>query len=209
MEREEALRIFRETGALLEGHFLLTSGLHSPQYFQCALVLQYPRYAELFAREIGRHFSDRGIQTVIAPAIGGIVVSQEVGRVLGARAIWAERESEKMTLRRGFRLQAGEKVLVVEDVVTTGGSVREVMGLVREARAEVVGVGAIVDRSGGRARFGVPFVAAFEMEVVTYPPEECPLCRQGLPLVKPGSRKSPQSGGNPRDFRGGGEPARG
>ncbi len=193
MDRDEALRIFRETGALLEGHFLLTSGLHSPQYFQCALVLQYPWYAELFCREIARHFEQAGVETVIAPAMGGIVVAQEVGRLLRVRAIWAERESERMTLRRGFSIRPGERVLVVEDVVTTGGSVQEVMELVRAGGGEVVGVGAIVDRSSGRASFDVPFAAAFAMHVVTYRPEECPLCRQGIPLVKPGSRKLPTS----------------
>jgi len=192
LDREKALRIFHETGALLEGHFLLTSGLHSPQYFQCALVLQYPKYAELFAGEIVRQFAGQEIDAVIAPAIGGIVVSQEVGRQLGVRAIWAERESDSMTLRRGFRIEPGERVLVVEDVVTTGGSVREVIQLVRESGGFVVGVGAIVDRSAGKVRFDVPFAAAFSMDVITYQPEDCPLCQQGVPLVKPGSRKTIQ-----------------
>ncbi len=189
MEKEKALQIFRETGALLEGHFLLTSGLHSPTYFQCALVLQYPQYAEMFCSEIARHFADREIDTVIAPAIGGIVVSQEVARLLNVRGMWAEREAGVMSLRRGFRLHPGERVLVVEDVVTTGGSVREVVDLVRGRGAQVVGVAAIVDRSGGKARFDAEFFATFSMDVVTYEPEECPLCRRGLPLVKPGSRQ--------------------
>ena len=189
MEREKALRIFRETGALLEGHFLLTSGLHSPAYFQCALVLQYPKYAELFCSEIASHFGDRDVDLVVAPAIGGIVVSQEVARLLGVRGIWAEREDGVMTLRRGFQIQPGERVLVVEDVVTTGGSVKEVVDLVRKLGGNVVGVGAIVDRSGGRAAFDAEFFATFSMDVVTYQPDDCPLCEQGLPLVKPGSRK--------------------
>jgi len=192
VEKEKALRIFRETGALLEGHFLLTSGLHSPTYFQCALVLQYPRYAEAFCSEIASHFAGRNIDAVIAPAIGGIVVSQEVARLLNVRGMWAEREAGTMTLRRGFRLQPGERVLVVEDVVTTGGSVREVVDLVRDRGAEVVGVAAIVDRSGGKASFDTEFFATFSMDVVTYKPEACPLCQQGLPLVKPGSRQLKQ-----------------
>ncbi|MDZ7374201.1 MAG: orotate phosphoribosyltransferase [candidate division KSB1 bacterium] len=192
MDREEALDIFRKTGALLEGHFLLTSGLHSPQYFQCALVLQYPWYAELFCREIANRFAAAKVEAVIAPAMGGIVVSQEVGRLLGVRAMWAERETDRMALRRGFSIRPGERVLVVEDVVTTGGSVHEVIEVVRGSGGEVVGVGAIVDRSSGRASFGVPFAAAFAMDVVTYNPADCPLCRQGIPLVKPGSRKSLQ-----------------
>ena len=189
MEREKALQIFRETGALLEGHFLLTSGLHSPAYFQCALVLQYPKYAELFCSEIAGHFADRDVDVVVAPAIGGIVVSQEVARLLDVRGIWAEREDGVMTLRRGLQIQPAERVLVVEDVVTTGGSVKEVVDLVRKLGGNVVGVGAIVDRSGGKAAFDAEFFATFSMDVVTYQPEDCPLCEQGLPLVKPGSRK--------------------
>lgn len=189
VEKEQVMKIFRSSGGLLEGHFLLSSGLHSPQYFQCAKVLQYPHYAELLCGEIAEYFADEDVDVVIAPAIGGIVVAQEVGRQLCRRSIWAEREQDKMSLRRGFELQPGERVLVVEDVVTTGGSVREVMTLASDAGCEIVGVGAIVDRSGSKTTFDVDLFAVVRLEVVTYPPEQCPLCKRGLPLVKPGSRK--------------------
>ncbi len=189
VEREQVMRIFRGSGGLLEGHFLLSSGLHSPQYFQCAKVLQYPHYAELLCGEIAEHFADADVDVVIAPAIGGIVVAQEVGRQLSRRSIWAEREEDKMSLRRGFELQPGERVLVVEDVITTGGSVREVMTLATDAGCEVVGLGAIVDRSGGKATFEVELFSVMRLDVVTYPPDKCPLCQKGLPLVKQGSRK--------------------
>ena len=189
MNRDEALQIFRATGALLEGHFRLTSGLHSPQYFQCARVLQYPRHAELFCREIAGHFSDRHIDCVISPAIGGIVVGQEVARLLGCRAIFAEREQDNMTLRRGFVIEKGERVLAVEDVVTTGGSIKEVLRLVEQAGAHVEGVAFLVDRSDGQVTFSVPHFSVLKMQVITYSPEQCPLCAQGIEVVKPGSRK--------------------
>lgn len=189
VEKGQVMKIFRSSGGLLEGHFLLSSGLHSPQYFQCAKVLQYPHYAELLCGEIAEHFANEDVDVVIAPAIGGIVVAQEVGRQLCRRSIWAEREQDKMSLRRGFELQPGERVLVVEDVVTTGGSVWEVMTLASDAGCEVVGVGAIVDRSGGKTTFDIDLFAVMRLEVVTYPSEQCPLCKRGLPLVKPGSRK--------------------
>lgn len=189
MTNDEALALFRESEALLEGHFRLTSGLHSPNYFQCARVLQYPQHAERFCRLIAERFHSEGIEVVISPAIGGIVVGQEVARLLGCRAIFAEREEGAMTLRRGFAIRPGERCLAVEDVVTTGGSVKEVIALAQAAGAEVRGAAFIVDRSAGRASFTVPFYAALMMEVVTYPPEECPLCARGIPVVKPGSRK--------------------
>ncbi len=190
LTQEEILEIFKETGALLSGHFLLTSGLHSPTYFQCAKVLQYPKYAQQLCGQLTERFRGRKIDLVIAPAIGGIVVACEVGRVLGVRTIFAEREAGRMTLRRGFEIYPGEKVIVVEDVVTTGGSVGEVIEAVEANRAEVVGVGCLVDRSGGKARFSVPLVSLVQMEVVTYRPEHCPLCVEGMKLVKPGSRNS-------------------
>ena len=190
MNKDKVLEIFRSTGGLLDGHFLLTSGLHSPQYFQCAKVLQYPQHADTLCGEIASHFSDKDIDVVIAPAVGGITVAQEIGRHLGTRIIFAEREGGDMTLRRGFELAQGEKVLVVEDVVTTGGSVREVMDIVRQAGAEILGLGLIVDRSGGKAQFDVDMFSIMQMDVVTYQPDVCPLCEQGLPLVKPGSRKA-------------------
>ncbi len=181
---------FERSGALLEGHFELTSGRHSDKYFQCALVLQYPEFCEALCRRIAEHFQQTGerINTVIAPAIGGIVVAQEVGRLLDVRSLFAERQAGAMTLRRGFDIAAGESVLVVEDVVTTGGSVQEVVELVQSRDARVVGVGAIVDRSGGRADFGVPFFAAHRQEVVTWEAADCPLCHREQPIDKPGSR---------------------
>ncbi|MDZ7260669.1 MAG: orotate phosphoribosyltransferase [candidate division KSB1 bacterium] len=191
MERDKVLNIFQETGALLRGHFLLTSGLHSPQYFQCARVLQFPRYTEQLCREIADHFRAQKVEVVVAPAIGGIIVAQEVARLMDARAIFAEREHGVMTLRRGFELNKAEKTLVVEDVITTGGSTQEVINLVHQAGANLVGVGVLVDRSGGKVTFGVEKFSVLQLEVITYQPDACPLCAQALPLVKPGSRELP------------------
>ncbi len=190
MDKKEAERIFEATGALQKGHFLLTSGLHSSTYFQCALVLQYPEYLERFCREIVEFFTeeDEAYDVVIAPAVGGIVVAYEVGRQLGVRSIFAERESGKMTLRRGFQIAPGETVLVVEDVVTTGESVKEVIQLVEDRGGFVAGVGAVVDRSGGKVQLGIPLFATYTARAVTYKPEKCPLCMEKIPLVKPGSR---------------------
>ncbi len=188
MTETEVLTIFRRSGALLEGHFRLSSGLHSPGYLQCALVLQHPREAEALGAALGQLVRAHGAQTVISPALGGVVIGQEVGRALGVRAIFAERADGALTLRRGFSLDPGEKVLVVEDVVTTGGSTRETMEAARAAGAIVVGACAIVDRSGGNQGLDVPFTALLKMDVKTYQPDDCPLCKQGLPVVKPGSR---------------------
>ncbi len=189
MKKEKALEIFEKSGALLNGHFLLTSGLHSPHYFQCAKVLQHPKYTEMFCREIVKNFKEDTIDCVISPAVGGIVVGQECARLLNCRSIFSERENSVMTLRRGFEIRHDERVLVVEDVVTTGGSVKEVIELVRGAGAEVVGVGFIVDRSGDKQLFDVPAFSVFKMEVVTYQPDSCPLCEKGVPVIKPGSRR--------------------
>jgi orotate phosphoribosyltransferase len=189
LPKEDILQIFRETDALLDGHFLLTSGLHSPHYFQCAKVLQYPKYLHLFAGEIVKYFEEREIELVISPAIGGIVVGTEVGRMLEARTIFAERENGVMSLRRGFGIKKGERVLVVEDVVTTGGSVKEIIQLAEKAEAALAGVGYIVDRSNGKTTFDARTFSILQMDVVTYTPESCPLCKEGTPAVKPGSRK--------------------
>jgi orotate phosphoribosyltransferase len=189
LPKEDLLQIFRQTEALLDGHFLLTSGLHSPQYFQCAKVLQFPTYLHLLAGEIAKHFELSEIELVISPAIGGIVVGTEVGRMLDARTIFAERENGVMNLRRGFKIKKGERVLVVEDVVTTGGSVKEIIRLVKDASAKLAGVGYIVDRSSGKTTFNAKEFSVLQMEVVTYSPEACPLCKEGTPAVKPGSRK--------------------
>jgi len=187
--KDEMLNMFEEAGALLSGHFLLTSGLHSPQYFQCAKLLQYPRYTTRLCEEMARTFADEKVDVVIAPAVGGIVVAQEVGRILQARIIFAERQDGAMTLRRGFTISPGEKVLVTEDVITTGGSVLEVVDLVEKNGGEVVGFGVVVDRSGGTFDMDVPVVSLLQMDVVVYKPDECPLCTDGVSLVKPGSRK--------------------
>jgi orotate phosphoribosyltransferase len=184
------LEIFRRTGALLEGHFVLTSGLHSPRYLQCALVLQHPHEAETLARSIAAQFAGERIETVAAPAIGGIVIGYEVARALGARSIWTEREDGRMILRRGFTVRPGEAVLVVEDVVTTGGSTRETVEALRAAGARVVAAASIIDRSGGRAEVGVPRFALATLDVPALAPTACPACQRGEPAVKPGSRKS-------------------
>ena len=182
------LTIFQQTGALLEGHFLLTSGLHSPRYLQCALVLQHPAHAELGGRALAEKFSDDRVDTVVAPAIGGIIVAHETARAIGVRALFTERQAGVMTLRRGFRLSRGERVLVVEDVVTTGGSTRETIEAVVNADGVVVGAGSIVDRSGGAVDVGVRRQALLTLEVPSYNPSECPLCKEGTPAIKPGSR---------------------
>lgn len=192
MDKQLLLEIFKESGALLEGHFELSSGLHSDQYFQCAKVLQYPKYCELLCGEIAKQFVSRGINVVVAPTLGGIVVGQEVGRQLNARTLFAERKDGTMQLRRGFEIQSGERVLVCEDVVTTGGSVGEVVNLVKADGGRIAGVGCIVDRNGRSVQFemdseGIQY-SLLTLDMVAYKPEECPLCRNGLPVIKPGSR---------------------
>jgi orotate phosphoribosyltransferase len=191
-QAESIPELFRSTGAYLDGHFRLTSGLHSPEYLQCALVLQHPRHAAelggLLAEEL-RKLVPEPVGLVVSPALGGLIIGHEVARALGARFIFTERdENKKMTLRRGFTVTPGEAVLVVEDVVTTGGSTRDVVEVLRAAGARPLGAGSIVDRSGGRADVGEPRVALVTLQVVTYDPAECPLCAQGVPVVKPGSR---------------------
>ncbi|HXH26129.1 MAG TPA: orotate phosphoribosyltransferase [Vicinamibacterales bacterium] len=188
MTAESVLDLFRRSGALLEGHFRLTSGLHSPGYLQCALVLQHPREAEACGRALADRVRSLGAEAVLSPALGGIVIGQEVGRALGVRAMFAERQDGRLTLRRGFTLSRGERVLVVEDVVTTGVSTRETIEVARAAGAEVVGAAAIIDRSGSALALGVPFQALAAVTLPAYPPDVCPLCAQGIPVVKPGSR---------------------
>ncbi len=191
LSENEVLEIFTKTEALLNGHFLLTSGRHSDKYFQCAKVLQYTNYTEQVCSNIADYFKDFEIDTVIAPAMGGIIVGSEVARQLGKRSIFTEREEKIMTLRRGFTLEKGEKVLVCEDVVTTGGSVFEVINIVEQLGAEVAGIGFIVDRSNGKVNFGYPQKSTLMVEVISYSPDDCPLCQENkIPLVKPGSRKA-------------------
>jgi orotate phosphoribosyltransferase len=188
MTQEEVLHIYTTTGALLSGHFLLSSGLHSDRYLQSALVLQQPDIATKLCASLADHFRDLRIDVVIAPALGGVFVSHETARALGVRAIFAERVDGVLTLRRGFSIRPGERVLVVEDVITTGKSTRETIEVVRRSKGEVVGAGALVDRSGGKAELGVPYRALVTLTVPTYAPEHCPLCRNGSVPVKPGSR---------------------
>ncbi len=188
MTRDDLLDLFRKSGALLEGHFRLTSGLHSPGYLQCALVLQHPDAAERLGRAIGDRAREWRPTVVLSPALGGIVIGQEVGRALGIRAIFAERQDGALTLRRGFMIAETDRVLVVEDVLTTGGSTRETMQVATAAGARVIGAASIVNRSSGAATFDVPYVALLEVELPTYESERCPLCAQGMPVVKPGSR---------------------
>jgi orotate phosphoribosyltransferase len=185
---ENTIELFRRVGALLEGHFRLSSGLHSPGYLQCALVLQHPREAETCGAAIADRVRDLQPAIVLSPALGGIVIGQEVARALGVRAIFAERQDGTLTLRRGFSIDPGERVLVVEDVVTTGGSTRETMAVARAAGATVIGAAAIIDRSGGQQNLDVPFHALATIDLPVYQPDACPLCARGEPVVKPGSR---------------------
>ncbi|MBS1876455.1 MAG: orotate phosphoribosyltransferase [Acidobacteria bacterium] len=188
----DTLELFKKTGAYLKGHFRLTSGLHSPEYLQCALVLQYPDNAELLGRELADRLGAHGkVNVVASPAIGGLIIGHEVARRLGARFIFTERDAANaMVLRRGFSIDKDETVVVVEDVVTTGGSSREVIDVLRAAGASVLGAGSIIDRSGGHVELGVPRVALATLKVISYPPDNCPLCAAGSPVVKPGSRKA-------------------
>lgn len=188
MENEEFKEIFRKSGALLEGHFILTSGFHSPQYFQCAKVLQYPEYNQLFSSLIAGRFQNKKIDVVISPAVGGIVLGTEIGRQLNCRTIFAEREGGEMRLRRGFEIIKGENVLICEDVVTTGGSVFEVIELVKKSGGEITGVGFIVDRSNGEVNFGYEQYSPVKMDVVKFSENEIPEWLKKIPVTKPGSR---------------------
>jgi orotate phosphoribosyltransferase len=189
VQAEEVIKKFRETGALLEGHFVLSSGLHSAVYLQCALVLQYPSEAEALGRRIAEHFRDETIETVASPAIGGLIVGHEVARALNARFIWTERENGNMTLRRGFSVVPGERVLIVEDVVTTGGSTRETVKALQASGANVVAAASIIDRSAGRADVGVRRVSLASLDVPSVDPSVCEACLRGEQPIKPGSRK--------------------
>ena len=192
-QAESVLELFRSTGAYLEGHFRLTSGLHSPNYLQSALVLRHPAAAEQLGRSLAgelRKIVHEPVALVVSPALGGLIIGHEVARALGTPFLFTERDPEtrKMLLRRGFTVQSGETAVVVEDVITTGGSTVEVVEALRSAGARVLAAGSIIDRSGGQADVGVPRVALATLQVAAHRPEDCPLCRQGLPVVKPGSR---------------------
>ncbi len=190
MTQDEVLKIFRQSEALLEGHFRLTSGLHSDRYLQCALVLQQPAQAAVLGAALADRLRSLGgtPDLVIAPALGGILVAHEVARALGVRGIFAERQDGTLRLRRGFRIEPGEKAYVVEDVVTTGGSTRETMEVVVRSGGTVLAAGSLIDRTGGRSDLGVPRVALAVLDIPAYPPEECPLCKTGSQAIKPGSR---------------------
>jgi orotate phosphoribosyltransferase len=191
-QHENVLPLFEQTGAYLKGHFRLTSGLHSPEYLQCALVLRYPQHAEALGRALAEKLKQiaagKPIHLVVSPAMGGVIIGHEVGRALAVPAIFTERENGTMTLRRGFHVDKGANAVVVEDVVTTGGSTREVIDLLRAAGVNVLAAGSIIDRSGGTADVGSSRAALTTMKVTSWKPEECPLCAQGSPVVKPGSR---------------------
>ena len=187
-DQDQLIEIFQKTGALLEGHFILTSGRHSSMYFQCAKVLQHPEYLHKFSKQIVNHFQDINIDIVISPAVGGIVLGTEVGRQLNKQTIFAEREQGIMTLRRGFEILPNYNVLVVEDVITTGGSVKEVIVLVKSSGAEVAGVGVLVDRSGGKVKLHEKQFCVTELEAVSYGDDEIPEDLANIPVLKPGSR---------------------
>jgi orotate phosphoribosyltransferase len=190
MNRDGLLDVFRRCSALLEGHFRLSSGLHSPGYLQCALVLQHPQHAALLGAALADKVRDLRPTTVLSPAVGGLIIGHEVARALGARAIFAEREDGALRLRRGFSVNEAERVLVVEDVITTGGSTRETMQVATAAGAQVVAAAAIVNRSGGAAAaLDVPLHALLDLSLPTYDPDTCPLCADGVPIQKPGSRQ--------------------
>lgn len=188
MSNDEVIQRFKGSGALLEGHFILSSGLHSSVYLQCAIALQSTADAIAFGALLGAHFKREQIETVASPAIGGLVIGYEVARQLGVRFIWTEREHGQMTLRRGFTIHAGERVLVVEDVITTGGSTRDTIDALKAAGATVVAAASIIDRSGGKADVGVPRVSLATLDVPAVDPEDCAACKHGQPLIKPGSR---------------------
>jgi orotate phosphoribosyltransferase len=189
MTSEQILEQFKETDALLEGHFILSSGLHSPQYLQCALALQFPADAVKFGRAIAEHYTDASIETIASPAIGGLVIGYAVAEALNVRFVWTERQDGRMTVRRGFSIRPGERVLVVEDVITTGGSTRECIAALEANDGKVVAAASIIDRSNGTADVGVPRKSLVQMDVPSFQPAECPMCARGEEAIKPGSRK--------------------
>jgi orotate phosphoribosyltransferase len=188
MTEKEILTILKQTGALLEGHFILTSGLHSPEYIEKFRILEQPKYTEMLCKEVAEKFRNDNITVVAGPMTGGIILAYETGRQLGTKAIFTERVRGKMEFRRGFTLSPSDRVLIVEDIITTGGSVREVIEEVKKTGAPIIGLGCLVDRSNSIAKFDYPFKPLLTMDVETYKPEECPLCKSGSVAVKPGSR---------------------
>jgi orotate phosphoribosyltransferase len=189
MTQDEIIAIFKKSGAFLEGHFLLSSGLHSPQYVEKFRALEYPKYTEALCKEIAENFKQDNVELVVGPMTGGILLAHEVAKELNTRSMFTERVDNIMTFRRGFKFEPGTRILVVEDVITTGGSVHEVIKVIKELGGIVVGVGYLVDRSSGRADFGVKQIPLMKLNIQTYSPEECPLCKNGIELIKPGSKK--------------------
>ena len=188
MQEDKILKLFEETGALLSGHFRLSSGLHSGNYFQCALLLQNPYIAEKMCKQLAGYFKDDKPTCVVAPALGGVIVSYETARALGVKSLFTERVEGKMTLRRGFEIKKEDRVLVVEDVITTGLSTGEVLEAVKSTGASIIGVGCVVNRSGKTLDFGVKLKSLAMLDFPTYNQEDCPLCRKGVEITKPGSR---------------------
>ena len=184
----DILSAYKKSGGLKTGHFQLTSGLHTDTYCQSALVLQYPEYANQIGSEMARHFRDAGVEVVVGPAVGGIIVSHAVGAALRVRSIYAERKEGKLVFYRGFEVKSGERVLIVEDVVTTGGSVQETVEVAERAGGKVIGIASILERSGGKVRFPVPYHPLLVIEAPSYPPDQCPLCKKGEKATIPGSR---------------------
>lgn len=185
MTEEYITQLLRETGVLLEGHFKLTSGRHSPIFLQCSQVLQHPAHAERLGQALAKRFANFGATTVVGPAMGGVLLAHETARALGVRSIYAEKEDGHMTFRRGFTITPGERIIVIEDAITTGGSAMDVVGLLRAAGAEVVGIGCLVDRTGGKLDLGLPLQSLLKLEVPSYDPQDCPLCAAGKPLTEP------------------------
>ncbi len=187
MTEEEILQIFKDTGAMLDGHFILTSGMHSPHYIEKFRVLEHPRYTEMLCRELAEKFRDDNITLVVGPMTGGILLAYEVGKFLNTRAIFTERVDGKMKFRRGFDVKPDDRVLIVEDIISTGGSVQEVIDEVKRFKAEIVGIGCLVDRSGGKVDFGIPLKPLVKMDVVAFKPDEVPDWLKNIPVTKPGS----------------------
>ncbi len=185
MNKEELTTLLKDTGVLIDGHFQLTSGRHSDRFLQCSQLLQYPGEAEKVCRWMAEPFQGAEIETVIGPALGGILLAYEVARQLGARAVYTEKDNDQMALKRGFIIKPGERVLVVEDAVTTGGSVEKVLSILRQVRADIVALSVIVDRSAAPPNFGVPMQALLKLQIDSYRPEDCPLCRANIPLIRP------------------------
>ncbi len=185
MKKAEIIEMLKNTGVIMEGHYLLTSGRHSARFLQCSQLLQYPGCAEKICRAMAEPYLDKGVETVIGPAMGGVILSYETARFIGSRAIFTEPSEGKMVLRRGFRIKQGEKMLVVEDAVSTGGSVRKVIDIIKAHDAETVGVAIMIDRTAGKIDLGVPVTALLSMNIESYPAEDCPLCHEGIPLQKP------------------------